>query len=78
MDHFARARARGDARAQDPSALVEARYDAAQDAASLRFRGGESMTIPSGIVPGLEDASAPALGSAGRSMIDQGLLEASA
>ncbi|MBI2835360.1 MAG: DUF2442 domain-containing protein [Acidobacteria bacterium] len=62
-DRFARARARGEARAQDPSAVVEAHYDAAQDAVSLTFRGGGSMTIPREIVPGLEDAPVPALGS---------------
>jgi hypothetical protein len=43
--------------------VVDAHYDSAQDAVSLTFRGGGSMTIPRKIVPGLEDASAPALGS---------------
>lgn len=37
---FARARVRGEARAQDPSAIVEARYDAARDAIDLGFRSG--------------------------------------
>jgi hypothetical protein len=57
------ARARGEARAQDPSAVLDARHDTARDTVCLHFRGGGSMTIPRGIVPGLEDASAPALRS---------------
>jgi hypothetical protein len=43
--------------------VVEARYHGAQDTVTLHFRGGGSMTIPRRIVPGLEDASAPALRS---------------
>ncbi len=62
-DRFARARARGEARAQDPSAVVEAHYDATRDAIDLRFRSGGSMTIPRQIVPGLDDVPASALGS---------------
>ena len=62
-ERFTRARARGQARAQDPSAVVEAQYDATRDAIDLRFRGGGSMTIPRQIVPGLEDVPASALGS---------------
>ena len=62
-DRFARARARGEARAQDPSAVVEAQYDATRDVIDLRFRSGGSMTIPRQIVPGLEDVPASALGS---------------
>jgi hypothetical protein len=47
------ARARGEARAQDPSAVLDARHDTARDTVCLHFRGGGSMTIPRGIVPGL-------------------------
>ena len=53
-ERFARARARGAARAQDPSAIVEARYDAARDAIDLGFRSGGVMTIPRQVVPGLD------------------------
>ena len=60
-ERFARARARGQARAQDPSAVVEARYDATRDMIALRFRSGGSMTIPRQIVPDLEDVPASAL-----------------
>jgi uncharacterized protein DUF2442 len=59
---FARARARGEVRAQDPSAVLEAEYDSTRDAIDLKFRSG-SMTIPRRIVPGLEDAPPSALGS---------------
>jgi hypothetical protein len=55
-ERFTRARARGQMRAQDPSAVVEARYDETRDAIDLRFRSGGSMTIPRQIVPGLENA----------------------
>jgi Protein of unknown function (DUF2442) len=61
-DRFARARTRGEARAQDPSAVVEAQYDATRDAIDLRFRSGGSMTIPRQIVPGLDDVPASSLG----------------
>ncbi len=64
-ERFARARARGQAQAKDPSAVVEAQYDATRDAIDLTFRGGGSMTIPRQIVPGLGDAPASALGSIG-------------
>ena len=60
-ERFARARARGQAREQDPSAVVEAQYDATRDAIDLRFRSGGSMTIPRQIVPGLDDVPASAL-----------------
>ena len=60
-DRFARARARGQARALDPSAVVEAQYDATRDVIDLRFRSGGSMTIPRQIVPGLDDVPASAL-----------------
>lgn len=62
-ERFARAREQGRARAEDPSAVVEARYDSAQDAIDLRFRSGGSMTIPRDIVPGLDDAPASGLGA---------------
>jgi len=62
-ERFTRARARGQARAQDPSAVVEAEYDVTRDAIDLRFRSGGSMIIPRQIVPGLDDVPASALGS---------------
>ena len=62
-ERFSRARARGQARAQDPSDVVEAQYDATRDAIDLRFRSGGSMTIPRQIVPGLDDVPRSALGS---------------
>ena len=62
-ERFARARARGQQRAQDPSALVEAQYDATRDAIDLRFRGGGSMSIPRQIVPRVDDVPASALES---------------
>lgn len=62
-ERFARPRARGQARTQDPSAVVEAQYDATRDTIDLRFRSGGSMTIPRKIVPGLDDVPASALGS---------------
>lgn len=61
-ERFARARARGQTRAKDPSAVVEAQYDPTRDAIGLRFRSGGSMTIPRKIIPGLEDVSSSALG----------------
>jgi Protein of unknown function (DUF2442) len=60
-ERFAQARARGEARAQDPSAIVEARYDAARDAIDLEFRSGGVMTIPRQVIPGLNDFPASAL-----------------
>lgn len=54
---YAQARARGKARVEDPSSVVDARYDADADAIDLRFGGGGSMSIPRRIVPGLERAS---------------------
>jgi hypothetical protein len=60
-DH-ARARARGQARLEDPSAVGDARYDSDADAIVLAFKGGGSMSIPRGIVPSLERASALMLG----------------
>jgi hypothetical protein len=60
---FARARARGDAHAQDPSGVVDARYDAERDAVQLTFRSGGSMTIPRGVIPDLDRAPHSALGA---------------
>lgn len=60
-ERFARARARGEARVQDPSAIVEARYDAGRDAIDLGFRSGGVITIPRQVVPGLDAVSTSAL-----------------
>ena len=60
-NRYERARARGKARLEDPSALVDAQYDAGADSVELRFRGGGSMSIPRASVPGLERASASQL-----------------
>ena len=60
-EHFARARARGAARAADPSAVVDARYDAARDAINLEFRSGAVITIPRHVVPSLGAVSPLAL-----------------
>ena len=62
-ERYARARARGEARAQDPSAVVEARYDPDRDLIDLTFGGGGSMAIPRNAVPGLQRASASAIES---------------
>jgi hypothetical protein len=60
-ERFDRARALGEARAQDPSAIVEARYDAARDAIDLEFRSGGVITVPRKVVPGLVGVSTSAL-----------------
>ena len=60
-ERFARARVIGAARAKDPSAIVDARYDAARDALDLEFRSGGVITIPRRVVPGLAGASRSAL-----------------
>ena len=57
-ERYGHARARGKARAEDPSAVIHARYNSDADAIDLRFSGGGSMSIPRRIVPGLERASA--------------------
>jgi hypothetical protein len=54
---YSQARARGKARTEDPSSVVDARYDSVADAIDLKFSGGGSMSIPRRIVPGLERAS---------------------
>lgn len=53
-ERYARARARGEARAHDPSAVLEARYEPDGDLIDLKFAGGGSMGIPRKAVPGLE------------------------
>ena len=60
-DRFQAARARGEARVQDASALVDAHYDRNSDAVCLLFRGGGSMTIPRHAIPGLERQPASVL-----------------
>ena len=62
-ERYARARARGQARAQDPSAVVDARYDPDRDLIDLTFGGGGSMAIPRNTVPGLQRASTSAMES---------------
>ena len=57
-ERYARARAQGQARSQDPSAVVSARYDPGNDLIKLEFAGGSSMTIPRNVVPELQRASA--------------------
>ena len=60
-ERFARARARGQARSQDGSAVVDAHYDGGRDTINLWFRSGGSMMIPRRIIPGLRDAPASSL-----------------
>jgi hypothetical protein len=62
-ERFEAARARGQARAADPSAVVDAQYDRELDAIRLVFHGGGSMTIPRRVIPGLERQPASALES---------------
>lgn len=62
-ERFARARAHGQARTQDPSGVVEALYDAEGDTVTLTFRGGGSMTIPRRVIPALDRAPTSALRS---------------
>lgn len=60
-ERFARARAKGATRAKDPSAIVDAAYDASRDVINLQFRGGGVMTIPRHVVPDLEEVPKAAL-----------------
>src|SRR6266498_4263197 len=60
-ERYARARARGEARAQDPSAVVEEGYDPDRELIDLTFGGGGSMAIPRNAVPGLQRAPRHAL-----------------
>ena len=62
-ERFDSARAHGQVRAQDPSAVVEAQYNAARNTIELRFRSGGSMSIPSRLIPGLDEMPASAVGS---------------
>ena len=62
-DRFKAARAHGEARAHDASALVDAHYDRTSDAVVLIFRGGGSMRIPRHAITGLERQPASALES---------------
>ena len=54
---FARARARGEAGANDPSAVVKARYDESRDRIELTFGGGGLMAIPRKLIPELESTT---------------------
>jgi hypothetical protein len=62
-ERFDSARSRGQVRAQDPSAVVEAQYNAARNTIELRFRSGSSMSIPSRLIPGLDEMPASAVES---------------
>ncbi len=62
-ERFARARELGQLRSQDPSAIVEARYDSRRDAVDLSFASGGTITIPRELIPGLEDATPQVLAS---------------
>src|SRR5581483_5202443 len=63
LERFARARQRGAARSEDPSAIVGADYDAARDVIAITFRSGGSMVIPRRMVPGIQKARPSALES---------------
>jgi Protein of unknown function (DUF2442) len=54
---YAQTRARGRARTQDASAVVDARYDKNRDRVDLMFGEGSAMSIPRNMIPGLERAS---------------------
>ena len=73
-ERYPAARDRGQARAKDPSAVVDAHYDQASDAVWLVFRGGGSMTIPRRFIPGLEDQPTSALASVSVSPAGDALL----
>jgi len=62
-ERFARARARGEVRAADPSGVVDASYDSGRDVFNLTFRSGGSMAIPRRMVPGLDRATTAVLQS---------------
>ena len=59
-ERFEAARALGQKRVEDPSAIVDARYHRASDAVHPVFRGGASMTLPRRLIPGLAGTSASA------------------
>ena len=58
---YARARVRGHADANDPFAVVSARYDRRRDSIEVVFRADVSMVIPRRMIAGLERASVHAL-----------------
>ena len=60
-ERFASARAKGQVRSQDASAVVDASYEPALAAVRLTFRSGGSMMIPRCLIPGLERQSASVL-----------------
>ena len=62
-ERYAQARAQGQARGGEPSAVVGARYDSGADAIDLRFGAGGSMSIPRKLIAGLERASRTAIAS---------------
>ena len=62
-NRFTRARAKGEARAVDPSAVVEVSYDAHRDAFNLTFGNGGLIIIPRRMIPGLEGAAVSVLQS---------------
>jgi hypothetical protein len=73
-ERYRAARARGEARAKDPSAVVNASYDSRANAIRLLFHGGGVMTIPAGFIPGLEAQPASALASVSVSPAGDALL----
>jgi hypothetical protein len=62
-ERFARARARGKARAAEPAAVVDASYETERDAFNLTFRSGATMAIPRRMVAGLDRAPTSVLQS---------------
>lgn len=62
-ERYARARAQGQARLHDASAVVEAHYESDGDVIALKFGRGGSMAIPRSAVPDLRRASASSLAS---------------
>jgi hypothetical protein len=73
-ERFEAARARGRARAEDPSAVVAARYDQGADTFRLEFTGGGSMTIPRQFIPGLDGRPVSVLESVSVSAAGDALL----
>lgn len=73
-ERFDVARALGQKRVEDASAVVDADYDRASDAVRLVFRGGGSMTIPRRLIPGLKGQPASALESVSVSPAGDALL----
>lgn len=73
-ERFAAARALGQKRVDDASAIVDARYDRASNAVRLVFHGGGSMTIPRRLIPGLERQPASVLESVSVSPAGDALL----